>query len=862
MATNVDRSMYSAPDGLAVMDGLLDQQDPGIDVEIVDDVPGEETALDPDAITNALVTKLGKHSANLAETMEPQDLGSLQSELKDLYDADLRSRKEWARTYQKGMELLGLHIEERTEPWEGACGVVHPMLSEAVVRFQSETITETFPAAGPVRTKLIGKPNIERDKAAVRVQADMNWRLTEQMPEYRTEHERMLFNLPIAGSAFKKIYFDTSLGRQVSRFVPAEDFVISYGASDLTTAERYSCRMRYTKQEIESAVAAGFYRDVDIGTPGKRKDEIQDAKNKQVGLSSMDDGRYEFVEMHVDLSEHGLGFEDGEHLLAQPYVVTINIETDTIMSVYRNWDEGDAKRIKKQHFVHYSYVPGFGFYGFGLLHLVGGHARSATSLTRQLVDAGTLSNLPGGLKAKGLRIKGDDTPIAPGEWRDAEVIGGALKDGLFPMPYKEPSMVLLQLLDRVVEDGRRAASTADTKLADMTGNTPVGTTLAVLERTLKVMSAVQARVHATLSQELKLLKALVKDTAPQDYAYDVDPSRKVKKADYDIVEIIPVSDPNASTLAQRVVTQQAVLQLAGTAPQIYDQQELHGDMLRVIGIRDPERLIPGLKDGKPKDPVSENMAVLMGKPVKVYAYQDHEAHIKVHMAAMQDPVIMQLLGQNPQAPMLMAAGQAHLAEHVAYAYRQRMVQALGADLPDPEDDTIPQEMEFQLAGVLAEAASKVLQQSQAEAAQQQAQQAAQDPVLMMQQKELDLKAAELELKKKAQQDDVGLKLKELGVKETIANEANQVKQVITQAQLAANADNSEKERFAKGLLAGAQISADQRNSTHERHAKGLLTGAQLAADRYHGDEERKTKGQLAAAQASAKAAKQPKKETE
>jgi hypothetical protein len=862
MATNVDRSLYSAPEGLATTDSLQEQQDPGIDVEIVDDVPGEETTLDADVITNALMTKLSGHTMNLAETMESQDLGSLQSELKDFYDADLRSRKEWARTYQKGMELLGLHIEERTEPWEGACGVVHPMLSEAVVRFQSETITETFPAAGPVRTKLIGKPNIERDKAAVRVQADMNWRLTEQMPEYRTEHERMLFNLPIAGSAFKKIYFDTSLGRQVSRFVPAEDFVISYGASDLTTAERYSCRMRYTKQEIEAAIAAGFYRDIDIGSPGKRKDEIQDAKNKQVGLSSMDDGRYEFVEMHVDLSEHGLGFEDGGHLLAQPYVVTINLETDDIMSVYRNWDEGDKNRIKKQHFVHYSYVPGFGFYGFGLLHLVGGHARSATSLTRQLVDAGTLSNLPGGLKAKGLRIKGDDTPIAPGEWRDAEVIGGQLKDGLFPMPYKEPSMVLLQLLDRVVEDGRRAASTADTKLADMTGNTPVGTTLAVLERTLKVMSAVQARVHATLSQELKLLKALVKDTAPADYAYDVDPSRKVKKADYDIVEIIPVSDPNAATLAQRVVTQQAVLQLATTAPQIYDLAELHGDMLRVVGIRDPERLIPGLKDGKPKDPVSENMAVLMGKPVKVYAYQDHEAHIAVHMAAMQDPKIMQLLGQNPQAQMLMAAGQAHLAEHVAYAYRQRMVQALGADLPDPEDDTIPQELEFQLAGVLAQAASKVLQQSQAETAQQQAQQAAQDPVLMMQQKELELKAAELELKKKTQQDDVGLKLKELGVKATIADEANKVKQVVTQAQISATAQNNERERFAKGLLTGAQISADHQHNTQERHAKGLLTGAQIAADLHHGTQERQLKGQIAGAQIAAKPATPPQKGTE
>jgi hypothetical protein len=813
MAANVDKGIYQ---DAAVLPDVQDQLDDSIEVEIVDDTPGEDAALDPAAIEQALRAKLNDHGANLAESMAKEDLAALQSELHDYYDIDLRSRKDWERTYRKGMELLGLKDEERTEPWDGACGVVHPMLSEAVVRFQSETITETFPAIGPTRAKVIGKPDIEKDKAALRVTNDMNWRLTEQMPEYRTEHERMLFNLPIAGSAFKKIYYDTSLGRQACRFIPAEDFVISYGASDLTTAERYSCRMRYTKLEVESAIAAGFYRDVDIGTPGKRKDEIQDAKDKQTGMSSMDDGRYEFIEMHVDIAGHGLGIEEKDRLLARPYVVTINRETDEIMSVYRNWDENDKKRIKKQHFVHYSYVPGFGFYGFGLLHLVGGHARSATSLTRQLVDAGTLNNLPGGLKAKGLRIKGDDTPIAPGEWRDAEVIGGQLKDGLFPMPYKEPSVVLLQLLDRVVEDGRRAASTADTKLADMTGNTPVGTTLAVLERTLKVMSAVQARVHATLSQELKLIKALVKDTAPDEYDYDVDPTRRVKKADYEIVEIIPVSDPNASTLAQRVVTQQAVLQLAATAPQIYDMPELHGDMLRVIGVRDPERLIPQLKEGKPKDPVSENMAILMGKPVKVYAYQDHEAHIAVHTAAMQDPKIMQLMGQNPQAQMLMAAGQAHLAEHIAYAYRMRMEQALGAPLPDPEDETIPKEMEYQLASVLAQAASKVLQQSQAEAAQQQAQQQAQDPVLMLQKQELDLKNKELDQKAKAaqdeltfkqqaQKDDVALKLKELEVKGTISNEASKVKALIAGAQMAAQADQGHQERTTKGLIAGAQM---------------------------------------------------------
>ena len=803
MAANIDKGIYQAPTGLT---GLQDNLNDEIDVEIAPDPEEGSPELDPVAVQAALMkAAVPAHGDNLAETMDSGELTSLYSNIKEMYDADLRSRKDWERTYRRGLELLGLKDEERTEPWDGACGVVHPLLSEAVVRFQSENITETFPAMGPVRTKLLGRSNPERDKSALRVQEDMNWRLTEQMPEYRTEHERMLFNLPIAGSAFKKVYFDPSLGRQVSRFVPAEDFVISYGASDLVTAERYSVRMRYTENEINSAIASGFYRNVEIGTPGRRKDELQDAKDKQIGMANLEDGRYEFVEMHVDLVDYGLGRTEGGIEVAQPYVVTFNMETDQIMSVYRNWDEKDPAFTKKQHFVHYSYVPGFGFYGFGLLHLVGGHARAATALTRQLIDAGTLSNLPGGLKAKGLRIKGDDTPIAPGEWRDAEVIGGKLSEGLFPIPYREPSAVLLTLLDRVVEDGRRAASTADTKLADMTGNTPVGTTLAVLERTLKVMSAVQARVHAALSTELKLIKALVRDTSAPQYQYDADDDRNAKKADYDVVEIIPVSDPNASTLAQRVVSQQAVLQLAKDAPQIYDIPQLHGDMLRALGVRDPERLIPQLTEAKPKDPVSENMAILMGKPVKVFAYQDHEAHIAVHTAAMQDPKIQMLIGQNPQAQMLMAAGQAHLAEHVAFAYRQRIEQAMGAALPDPNDGAIPKEIEYSLAGVLAAAASKVLQQSKAEAAQQAAQAAAQDPVLAMQAKELEIKAGELELKKKDQQEQVGLKLMELGVKGTIADEANKVKQTLTQAQLAAKAKEGEHERSTKGFIAGAQL---------------------------------------------------------
>lgn len=804
MATNVARGIYQAPLGLA---GMNDQKDDNIEVVVAPD-EGEPTPLDPAAL--ALLAGAGAepaHDANLAETLGEDVLTSLYSDIRDWYDADLRSRREWEKTYREGLKLLGLQVEDRTEPWDGACGVVHPLLSEAVVRFQSENITETFPAVGPVRTRVVGKPNPETDKAAARVQEDMNFRLTQTMPEFRTEHERMLFNLPVAGSAFKKVYFDALLGRPVSRFVPAEDFVISYGASDLVTAERYSCRVRYTENELKAAQAAGLYRNIDIGTPGRRKDELQDAKDRQTGMRSLEDDRYEIVEMHVDLVDHGLGRMDGDIEVAQPYVVTFNCENDTILSIYRNWDKNDPKCVKKQHFVHYPYVPGFGFYGFGLLHLVGGHAKAATSITRQLIDAGTLSNLPGGLKAKGLRIKGDDTPIAPGEWRDAEVIGGKLSEGLFPIPYKEPSAVLLNLLDRIAEDGRRAASTADTKLADMTGNTPVGTTLAVLERTLKVMSAVQARVHAALSTELKLLKALVKDTTPAEYPIDADPSRAVKKQDYDIVEIIPVSDPNASTMAQRVVQQQAVLQLAEKAPQIYDQTQLHGDMLRAIGIRDPERLIPQLSEAKPKDPVSENMALLMGKPVKAFAYQDHEAHIAVHTMAMQDPKIQMLMGQNPQAQLLMSAAQAHIAEHVAFAYRTRIEQALGAALPDPNDGSVPPDMEYKLSSVLAQAASKVLQQSQVEAANQAAQAAATDPVLQLQQKELELKTRKQQLDEIKHQDDVTLKLKELGDKVDMTNASNIMKALLEGSKMQHAGQQADQERNVKGMIAGAQLGA-------------------------------------------------------
>jgi len=754
MATNIDKALFQQPQGI---ESLAQEEDP-IEIEIVD----------PEAVNihaGDLDISIGKgedneFDENLAETLEEDDIMSMASELAGDIEQDKSSRKDWEKAYTEGIKLLGLQYEERTEPWNGASGVFHPMITEAVVRFQSETITETFPAQGPVRTKILGKETPEKKEASIRVEEDMNYELTEVMREFRPEHERMLWSLPATGSAFKKVYYDPNIGRQISIFVPAEDILLPYGTSDLDTCYRLTHVMRKTKNEIVKLQQAGFYRDIDLPDPSKEQDNIKKAKDKETGFSDINDDRYTLYESHVDLILEGdadLDDDDEPTGITRPYVVTLIKGSNDVLAIRRNWEQKDPLELKRQHFVHYQYIPGFGAYGFGLFHLIGGYAKSATSLMRQLVDAGTLSNLPGGLKTRGMRIKGDDTPIAPGEWRDVDIASGALRDSILPLPYKEPSQVLMGLLGQIVEEGRRFAATADMKVSDMSAQAPVGTTLALLERQLKVMSAVQARLHYTFKQELRLLAAIIRDYTDPDYDYDpIDAPRKAKAADYDHVDIIPVSDPNAATMSQRVVQYQAVIQMAQMAPDIYDLPQLHRQMLAVLGIKDADKLVPLPDDQKPKDPVSENMAALRLEPLKAFFYQDHESHIKVHMMAMQDPIVMELIGQNPKAPMIQGAMMAHVAEHVGFAYRQKIEQQMGMPLP-PEDEKLPPEMEIQLSGMMAQAAQQVLQQSQAQKAQQQAQQQQQDPLIQMQQQELQIKQQELQIK----QQDLQLKAQEM-----------------------------------------------------------------------------------------------------
>jgi len=760
MATNIDKALFQQPQG---MESMAQDEEP-IEIEIVD----------PEAVNihaGDLEISIGKgkddtFDENLAETLEEDDIMSMASELEGDIDQDKQSRKDWEKAYTEGLKLLGLQYEERTEPWNGASGVFHPMITEAVVRFQSETITETFPAQGPVRTKILGKETLEKQEAAGRVEEDMNYELTEVMREFRPEHERMLWSLPATGSAFKKVYYDPNIGRQISIFVPAEDILLPYGTSDLDTCYRLTHVMRKTKNEIVKLQQAGFYRDIELPDPTKEQDNIKKAKDKETGFSDLNDDRYTLYECHVDLvlkGDEDKG-DDGEPTgITRPYVVTLIKGTDAVLAIRRNWEQDDPLELKRQHFVHYQYIPGFGAYGFGLFHLIGGYAKSATSLMRQLIDAGTLSNLPGGLKSRGMRIKGDDTPIAPGEWRDVDIGSGALRDSILPLPYKEPSLVLSGLMDKIVDEGRRFAATADMKVSDMSAQAPVGTTLALLERQLKVMSAVQARLHYTFKQELRLLAAIIRDYTDPDYDYDpVEATRKAKKEDYDHVDIIPVSDPNAATMSQRVVQYQAVIQMAQMAPDIYDLPQLHRQMLAVLGIKDADKLVPLPDDQKPKDPVSENMAALRLEPLKAFFYQDHQSHIQVHMMAMQDPIVMQLVGQNPKAPQIQAAMMAHVAEHVGFAYRQKIEQQMGMPLP-PEDEKLPPEIEIQLSAMMAQAAQQVLQQNQQQAAQQQAQQQAQDPVLQMQQQDLQIRMQELALKKQEIEGKLSIENKKLQV---------------------------------------------------------------------------------------------------
>ena len=756
----IEKALNQAPLGLRDEDLLLGQEmEPEIEIEIEDperveiEAGGIEIVIEKD-------DKIEDFNANIAEELEDDILEGLAQDLLGEFDDDISSRKDWIQTYVDGLELLGLKVEDRTEPWPGACGVYHPLLAEAVVKFQAETIMETFPAQGPVKTQIIGKETPEKMAAAERVKEDMNYQLTEVMVEYRPEHERALWGLALAGNAFKKVYFDPSLDRQISIYVPAEDVVVPYGASNLETAERVTHVMRKTPNELRKLQVAGFYRDVDLGEPQDTFDEVEKKIAEKMGFRANADNRFKLLEMQVYLDLQGYEDKDdkgNETGVALPYIVTIEKTTQTILAIRRNWHPDDRTNQKRSHFVHYPYIPGFGFYAFGLIHLIGAFAKSGTSLIRQLVDAGTLSNLPGGFKTKGLRVKGDDTPIAPAEFRDVDVASGTIKDNIMTLPYKEPSQVLYSLLGTIVDEGRRFASAADLKVSDMSAQSPVGTTLAILERTLKVMSAVQARVHYAMKQEFRLLKNIIRDYTDDEYTYEPDTSHpKAKRSDYDMVEVIPVSDPNAATMSQKVVQYQAVLQLAAGAPQLYDLPLLHRQMLEVLGIKNAAKLVPLPDDEKPKDPLSENMNVIKGKPLKAFIYQDHDAHITAHMAFMQDPMTAQMIGQNPMANQMMAALQAHIAEHFGFKYRQMIEQKLGAPLPDP-DQEMPEDYEVAISRLVAQAAQQLTTQNQAEAAQQQAQQQAQDPIIQMQMQELQLKAQEQQ--RKAQKDETDVKIK-------------------------------------------------------------------------------------------------------
>ena len=803
----IDKALNQTPMGLG-MEEEVETMEPDLEIEIEDPeevtirAGGLEIEIEPGKETS------DDFNANLVEEMDDGELSELAGDLLGSFQDDLDSRKDWMQTYVDGLELLGMKIEERTEPWPGACGIVHPLLSEALVKFQSETIMETFPAMGPVKTQIIGKETQEKKEAAVRVRDDMNYQLTERMVEYRPEHERMLWGLGLAGNAFKKVYFDPALDRQVSVFVPAEDIVVPYGASSLETAERVTHVMRKTANEMRKLQVAGFYADVELSEPQDTFDEVEKKIAEKMGFQATSDDRYKILEMHVDLDLPGYEDkdEDGEPTgIALPYVVTIEKQTQTILAIRRNWHPDDETKQKRQHFVHYGYIPAFGFYCFGLIHLIGSFAKSGTSIIRQLVDAGTLSNLPGGFKTRGLRVKGDDTPIAPAEFRDVDVPSGTIKDNIMTLPYKEPSLVLSQLLDKIIDDGRRFAAIADLKVSDMSSQSPVGTTLAILERMLKVMSAVQARIHYSMKQEFKLLKVIIRDYTPSDYSYEPEEgTRSVKQSDYDQVDVIPVSDPNAATMSQKVVQYQAVLQLAQGAPQLYDMPLLHRQMLEVLGIKNAEKLVPLPDDQKPRDPVSENMSVINGKPVKAFIYQDHEAHIKVHMMAMQDPKLAQLMGQNPQAQMMQAAMLAHINEHIAFEYRKQMEEQIGTELPAPDTD-IPEDLELAISRLAARGAEKLLQKDTAEMAQQQAQAEMQNPLTQIQMQELAIKQGELERKKQKDVLDAAAKRDQIEVERM----------------------RIEKQAETDGAKLGVQIAKAKAEGAAKNEAEGIKLGLEM-----------------------------------
>jgi hypothetical protein len=737
----ISKSLYEMPEGIE----MLAEQEAPIEIEI-EDPEAVRIGMGPLMIElEAENDSEDEFDANLAERMEESALQKVASDILEMVQADIDARKDWVEMYVKGLDVLGLRYDEVTEPWDGACGVFSTLLTEAAIRFQSEAIMETFPPAGPVKTQIVGQWDKAKEQAGARVQADMNYQLTDKMPEYRTEHERALWSLALAGSAFKKVYYDPTLGRQVSIYVPAEDVILPYGVTSVRRTERLTHIMRKTKNDIKRLQVAGFYRDVDLGEPLSNQTDIEKAKAQKEGYDPVDDKRYQIYEVQVEYDMPGY-----EEELPLPYVVTIDKGTNKILAIRRNYREDDDKHLTRQHFVHYIYIPGFGAYGFGLIHIIGGYAIAGTMLIRQLVDAGSLSNLPGGLKARGLRIKGDDTPIAPGEWRDVDVPSGAIKDNILPLPYKEPSAVLLSLLNQITDEARRLGAIVDMKVSDMSANAPVGTTLALLERQLKTMGAVQARVHAAMKEEFKLLKDIIRDYTAPDYNYiPQDGTPQVKAEDYDMVEVIPVSDPNASTMAQRVVQYQAALQLAQGAPQLYDLPRLHRQMLEVLGIPNAEKLVPMEDDQKPRDPISENMNALKGVPLKAFIYQDHDAHIAAHMNFLRDPQTAAMIGQNPVAQAIQGALMAHVAEHFGYAYRRQIEDRVGIALPPPDMEMSEVE-EVAMSRFVAQASQQLLQIHTAQAQQQQAEQMAQDPLVQMQQQELQIKQAEVQ--RKAQKD--------------------------------------------------------------------------------------------------------------
>ncbi len=819
----MDKGLYAAPEGITDVEDL---EQPAIEIEIEDP---ESISIGIDGIEIELEKReptAEDFDANLADFMDDSELESLGGDLIAEFEKDINDRKEWIQTYVEGLKLLGLKYEDRTEPWEGACGVFHPMLTESVVRFQSEGITETFPSAGPVKTQIIGKDTKDKQEAAERVKDDMNYQLTEVMQEYRPEHEKMLWSLPLAGSAFKKVYYDPSKGRQAAMFIPAEDIVVPYGASSLETSERVTHVMRKTKNEVIKLQQAGFYSDVDLGEPSTELDDIEKQKAEEQGLSATQDNRYRILEMHVDLDLPG--FEDKDKKgkptgIALPYVVTIEKATGTVLAIRRNWYEDDELNTKRQHFVHYQYIPGFGFYGYGLIHLIGGYAKSATMIIRQLVDAGTLSNLPGGMKSRGLRIKNDDTPISPGEFRDVDVPSGSIRDNILPLPYKEPSQVLYTLFQNIVQEGRAFASSGDMNVSDMSANAPVGTTLAILERMLKVMGAVQARMHYTMRQEFKLLKAIIADYTPEEYAYEPeDGSRLARRSDYDSVEVIPVSNPNASTTAQKIVQYQSVLQLSQQAPQLYNLPLLHRQMIEVLGIKNAEKLVPIEDDAIPTDPIQENQNLLTGKPAKAFIEQNHEAHIAVHMSMLQDPKIMSLVGQSPMGQQFQAAMMAHINEHVAFQYRQGIEEQLGLPMPTEEENKrMPEELAAQVAQLAAQASARLLQQDQTAAAQQQAAQQQQDPVLQMQMQELQIKMKKLELDEKKLAADAAAKADQLNIeRERLAVQ----------------------ERIA-GMQVGAKIEGDKRSLSAKQQAEGVRMGIDIAKAKVQAAQQMRNKQQ-------------------